>query len=297
MSFPRHLRVPALLSVALTALLVFAATASAAPETRTGESTTPFREGNPSAEATLVKGDASYESGTGSVVFHLTTAAEPKSTGTGAIFAGLSTSECSTNLGGELILLQLFVSNPLLVITSSYATPAAIGLTGSFSSPQELPASKTVSGTTTTLSLTSANFAEKGFDCALIALGESAGSDIMAFPIKAPPPPPPAPAALSITNPKPQSLKVGKWKTVHVKVTNTGATTSTEGSLLVKTAKGVNVKPETQKLPILAPGGSWTVSVRVQLTEKAKKKSTLKLTGSATGAATGTGSLVLKLKQ
>lgn|GEM_PF-2172891 len=105
----------------------------------------------------------------------------------------------------------------------------------------------------------------------------------------------PAPV-LSIARPKPLTLKVGKWKTVKVNVTNTGATGSGTGSLRVKAPKGVTVTPEKQQLPVLAPGKSWTVSVRVQLTRKAKKKSTLALTASASGI-TGTGSLVVKLKQ
>jgi hypothetical protein len=68
-----------------------------------------------------------------------------------------------------------------------------------------------------------------------------------------------------------------------VKVTNTGSATTAQGSLRVKGAKGVLVKPERQKLPALAPGTSWTLSFRVQLTAKAKKKSKLQLTGSASG--------------
>ena len=54
--------------------------------------------------------------------------------------------------------------------------------------------------------------------------------------------------------------------------------------------------PETQKLPALAPGASWAVSVRVELTEKAKEKSTLSLTGTAPGVSVK-GSLVVKLEE
>lgn len=64
----------------------------------------------------------------------------------------------------------------------------------------------------------------------------------------------------------------------------------------MKQAKGVLVKPEVQKLPGLAPGTSWTLSARVQLTARAKPKSTLSLTGTAPGATTATGSLLVKLK-
>ncbi len=103
--------------------------------------------------------------------------------------------------------------------------------------------------------------------------------------------PPAAPAgaararspALSIAKAKkPLKLKVGKWATVKVKVTNTGGATTAPGSLQLKATKGVIVKPAaSQKLPVLLPGGSWTVSYRVKLTAKAKKSSTLSLVGAA----------------
>ena len=55
------------------------------------------------------------------------------------------------------------------------------------------------------------------------------------------------------------------------------------------------IKPQRQRLPALLPGESWTVSARVELTEKAKATSTVGLTASA-GGLTATGSLVLRLK-
>jgi hypothetical protein len=130
----------------------------------------------------------------------------------------------------------------------------------------------------------------------------------MSFPISGPPLPPSppataptaplapsAPAALKMAKLKPISLHVGKWQLVKVKVTNTGATGTGLGSLRVKTAKGVMVKPERQQLPLLAPGASWTMTVRVRLTAKAKPRSTLRLTAAASGL-TATGPLVLKAK-
>ncbi|MBS1885329.1 MAG: hypothetical protein JSS97_20450 [Actinobacteria bacterium] len=60
-------------------------------------------------------------------------------------------------------------------------------------------------------------------------------------------------------------------------------------------AGGVLVKPEKQQLPVLLPGGSYTLGVQVELTKRARKKSTLSLSASASGANTGTGSVVLKL--
>lgn len=316
----RRSRVPALLLAALAALLVFAATASA--EMRTGESSTVIREGSPAGESTLVKAAASYESTSGSVVFNITTATAPQPESEGVILAGLTTSSnCTTPTSAQSIIERLVLSPPpLLAIQDTFSEPAPIAITGSLSAPTMLPATRTVSGTTTTLSVIAGGIANAGFNCAIVGASgtegeaepggeEVVGATFMSFPISAPPAPPaavvtappapvvapPAPPVLSIGKLKPVSLKTGKWRSVRVKVTNTGATGTGSGSLRVKAAKGVLVKPERQQLPVLAPGASWTVTVRVQLTAKAKPKSSLKFTAAASGV-TGAGTLVLKSK-
>jgi hypothetical protein len=298
---------PILMIFALfSALLVFAATAAAA-ETLTGESTAPFIEGEPDPEVTIVKGAASFETASGHVVFDVTTAEAPSMSTFGAVIAGLTTSPCSPPTSLEGTLHQLAFGFPILSIGSNYQTVTAEATTGSSSAPVHLPASKSISGMTTTLSITSGNLVEAGFKCAVIWTAASGGGSAMTFPIKpapepapatAPTPAPapiPAPPVLSIAKARPLKVKAGTWKTVHIKVTNTGATATAQGSLRVKAAKGVLVKPEVQKLPIVTPGASFTLSVRVKLTEAAKTKSTLAVTGTAPGI-TGTGSIVLKLR-
>jgi hypothetical protein len=76
MSLHCRLRVPALLLAALSALLIFAAAASA--ETRTGESTTVERFNAPSLETSLVKASASYDTTDGGLSASVTTEAEPQ---------------------------------------------------------------------------------------------------------------------------------------------------------------------------------------------------------------------------
>jgi hypothetical protein len=304
-----RLRAPALLIAALTALLVFAAAAAA--ETRTGEttSTVPLGEAA-SPETTLVRSSASYETAGGSVGFDITTAAAPDPENEEVeMLAALFTARSECNI---FALTSGGFAPPLLEIVSSYAEPTSaevLVITGIAEPPSVfLPAAKTVSGTTTTLAITSGQLANQSFNCALVETLEEEGSSFMIFPISAPvipppaPPAPPAPApapgppVLSIAKAKPLKLKVGKSRTVKVKLTNTGATATAQGSLRMKPTKGVLVTPETQKLPALAPGASWTVSVRVKLTEKAKPKATLSLTGTASGV-TGKGSLVVKLTE
>jgi hypothetical protein len=176
-----------------------------------------------------------------------------------------------------------------------------------------IPGTKSLSGTTATVGVTIPAVAGSGtFNCAEVAaenFEEAGETDLILFPLTTKPEPPPAVtpappahaqpappvAALSIAKAKkPLKLKVGKWATVKVKVTNTGGAASSPGSLQLKATKGVIVKRGKQKLPILAPGGSWTVSYKVKLTAKAKKTSTLSLVGAA-GTLSAKGSLVLKL--
>jgi hypothetical protein len=317
MTHHRRLRAPVLLIAALAALLVFAAGASA--ETRTGETATSVPLfGVTSPEATLVRSSASYETSGGTVGFNVTTAAEPQAEKEG------KPSETVTDLalitatsGCSFTALELGqYSSPLLLIEGHYNEPtsAKAALATSFENlpPFSIPVGKTMSGTTATFGLALPEIANQGFNCAFVEAQEEAGASLMVFPIvpvipaetPAPPASPasptpsaaPAPPTLSIAKAKPLKLKVGKSKTVKVKVTNTGATATAQGSLRVKPTKGVLVRPETQKLPALAPGASWTVSVRVELTKKAKPKSTLALTGTASGVS-AKGSLVVKLRE
>jgi hypothetical protein len=306
-----RLRATALLIAALTALLVFAAAAAA--ETRTGESSTPQSGAGLTPEASLVKASASYETASGSVGFSVTTAAEPgaeskaegrPSEATLQVSLFQSTAGCdfpSTKSGTVIY--------PVFELVSRYAEREASHalLFQSEIEAEELgPAVPSVSGTTTTVSFASGRLANQGWNCALVQVGQGheGAFGFLIFPISAPVIPPAAPATpapgpararpvLTIAKAKPLKLKIGKSRTVKVKVTNTGATATAQGSLRVKPTKGVLVTPETQKLPALAPGASWTVSVRVKLTGKAKKKSTLSLTGTASGL-TAKSSLVVK---
>jgi hypothetical protein len=181
------------------------------------------------------------------------------------------------------------------------------------SEPENLAAaSKAVSGTSLTISGTNAAAANYQFNCSEVVSMVSGETDVLFFPLSAKPEPPPAqttppaaqqqppapavvPGVLSIAKAKkPLKLKVGKSRTVTVKVTNTGGSTTVPGSLRLKAAKGVVVTPKSQKLPALLPGNSWTVSYKVKLTAKAKKSSTLSLVG-ASGSLSAKGSLVVKL--
>jgi hypothetical protein len=308
-----RLRAPALVIAALAALLVFAASASAAAETRTGESTTASTEEAPSGEAHLVNTTASFETATGHAVISFTTAAPPNPANPTEMIGGFSTTECSStppsSFNQQSVTVPLIASSPILAIFTGSSEPLAAGITGSFSAPETLLVAKSVSGATTTLSVASSSFIEAGFKFALVIVEGETGASLMTVPIKGPPPPPapapvvapapaplPAPAVLSVAKPKPLKVKSKTWKTVHVKVSNTGATATTQGSLRVKAAKGVMVKPEVQKLPVLIPGATYTLSVRVQLTESAKPTSKLPVIVTAPGVS-GTGSIVLKLKQ
>lgn len=313
MNRARKLLVPPILACAVLAALAFAATAAA--EIRVGEATGPVNPAvNPQANVTAAK--AEYNSDTGALTFAVTTVAAPWP-GTEAepseleMAAGLGKpSVCSySGLGTAAF--------PVFGFQYHYLQPeiAIWTLQESSSAEPKFPetagqATLSISGTTTTFTATAPKAADLPFNCAIayVHIGGNRQGDPLVFPIAVPPPPPPAsptppstqpktstpaPAALAIARSKPLKLKPGKWTKVRVKVANGGGSSTAPGSLRLKAPRGVLVKPEKQKLPVLTAGGTWTVSAKVQLTAKARQKSTVSLTAAA-GRLTAKGSLVLK---
>ena len=317
----RRIRRAAIAIVAgFAAVLVLAANAAA--ESRAGEASEPFVEGHPGAGATAIRASASYDSTAGTVVFRLTFVAEPQEGSEGAAVEAMLYAEPG---GCSIVSPPEGVAEQFLRIGDEYKEPTKteFGEKGILGEIQELgPAAKSVSGTTATYSFGSSKLAGRGFNCAYIVTGDNGGISLLVFPLKTvvlPPPSPPdspggsttpsqsqapgpssapapAPAALSIGKLKPVALKAGRPRSFTVKITNTGSTATSRGTLRVKAPKGVVVKPERHPLPVLTPRGSCTVTLRLQLTKKAKPKSILSLTASASGV-TGTGSLVAKLKK
>ncbi|HWH20105.1 MAG TPA: NEW3 domain-containing protein [Solirubrobacterales bacterium] len=300
-----RLRVPALLIAALAALL--ALTPVAAAETKIGEGT--------SAENLLLGGEvdllgatATYESVTGTATFAITTR-EAFGSKSGAesesviLLAFISPTSPCTEASIPLFLMEAV--NPLIAV-------------GTFEAPgiaEQTLVKPTSSGATMTMSATIRQAADQEFNCATVGAQGSGGEDVMSFPltVKPEPPPPapapapamapasaptpaPAPAVLSIAKPKALKLAVGKSKAIRVKVSNTGSTATAPGSLRVKAPTGVIVKPERQQVPALDPGRSFSLSVRVELTAKAKPKSTLSLIGTAS-ALVAKSSFVVKRKE
>jgi hypothetical protein len=312
---PRRRLLPlTVLIAAAVPLLAFAGAAAA--ETKVGEASSPVNELiNP--ELDILNAKADYDTSTGSVTFSVTTRAAPMTSNPELILeAALFTSSkpCSVSAPQE-------PSFPVLSILTHYDDPigewASFEDAGGPSSPEDAgPAATAISGGTITTSAATAKAAGRPYNCALVGTNENTLEllDAVAFPIAVaqqpagtvtttssttsqPAPastPAAAPALLSLAKLKPLKLKVGKWAAVKVKVTNTGGTATSPGSLQLKAAKGVVVKGGKQKLPALLPGGSWTVSYKVKLTAKAKKTSTLSLVGTA-GTVTSKSSLVVKV--
>jgi hypothetical protein len=309
---------PILLIFALLAALAFATTASA--EVRVGEATAPVNGAIP-AEVDFVAAGASYDSTSGAIRFVLTAAGppiKPKEEEEGPVptydtFVALTnSSEGCLALPFEAILLG-GVGGSMAAILSVPNVPQAEFVAFSEGGETVGVAKKTVSGLTTTLSIPASSVKEEEFNCAVVGVMENGGEGRelpdLAFPLTVVPPPPvpvpvaqpapapvpqPAPAALSIAKAKPLKLKVGKPKAVKVKVTNTGATAMEQGSLRVKAPAGFLVRPERQKIPVLKPGASWTLSFSLQPKPNAKPKSTISLTGTAPGLSAKS-SFVVKL--
>ena len=314
MNRARKFLVPSIIVGVLLATLALAATASA--EIRVGEATAPV---NPlvNPEADVIGANAEYDSGTGTVTFKVTTAAVP-SPGTEEdpseleMAAGLgSTNSCNSAL------LRNGTGYPAFAFSYQYLQPNFVpwALIESAGAEPKIDdgtaglATRSASVTTTTFVGTAPKAVDRPFNCALadVHIGAVLQGEPLIFPIAVPPPPavttqaqvpaPPAPApvaaALSIVGSKPLKLKAGRWTTVRIKVANTGGLPTAPGSLRLTPPAGVLVKPEKQRLPVLTAGGSWTIAAKVQLTAKAKKKSTVSMSAAA-GPVIAKGSLVLK---
>jgi hypothetical protein len=331
----RRVRVPALFLVALAALLALAATASAETRggessTVVAEATpTPVATLVKATATYESSGNAVFQITTAAPE---NPASEGEIWGTLATVPNCGSTSQETFFN-ELFFES---TPPILVVEDKFALPEVEAVAGALFAGKPVPGTKAVSGSTVTLTATSSEIAEGEFNCALIAASDKrefhveegdvgVGSTFMSVPLVARPdsPPPssgsgtgssssgpgsgsgpqgssapaaPAPPALSIGKLKPVTMKAGKWQTVKVTVTNTGAGGSAAGSLRVKGSKGAIARPERQQLPALAPGRSFTLTFRVQLTAKAKKRSSVALTATASGL-NATGSLVVKLKE
>jgi hypothetical protein len=312
------------LSAFLVAVAVLTFCATAAAEVRSGESTVPLLNQSPAPEVTLVQASASYDT-VGTVNLSFTTAAPPQ-----ALSGGLPN---KARFGVTLLRVQgncdpagaeAAMAEVLEAASASKPLPPIMGILGSYGQ-QETPvyeifprllgfAKKTVSGAQTTVEFASVMIANVGFNCAYVSVAAEtepapqSGSAIFVAlkPVPVPPPPGPAPAPipapgpapaqLSIAKPKRLELQPGRWKTAKLTVSNVGGTVTAQGSLRVKAAKGISVKPASQKLPALNPGDSWTVSVRIKATDAAKATSTVSYTVSVPGVDPGTGSLTVALR-
>jgi hypothetical protein len=306
-----RLLAPTALICAFVLVLAFAATAAA--ETLSGEGTSPVNNEIP-GKADILSATATYDSTAGTVSFNVTTREAPGEREELQMVGALGRPKegvCSINLSQitlpvmEIILPGVSPLAPTAEPIPSWLEINEGGKIGGFG-----PATKSLNGTTSTLSAKSTELlVNKPYTCAVVAV-EKPGSekeapkllDELSFPLNirqaAPSPPKPSvptPGALSLARSKPLKLNTGKWTNVKVKVSNTGGTAVGPISIKAKAPAGVVLKPGSGKLglPSLLSGQTWTVTLRVKLTEKAKSKSTLLLTATATGLS-ATGSVVVK---
>ena len=230
---PRSLRVLVVALASIAVLLTFAS--GAAAETWSGESTTiEVQGGNPSPEVTLVTASASYDPTVGNVSVDIVTGAEPLGveSNQGQAAASLIRVPGACNYG---VVRGYSENGPPLgtspfSLDSLYSEPfAGFGFLEQLPESVEVPVTKAVSGSATTLSAASSLLANQGYNCVYVLAVNSTGATIMTFPLvpqpsvpsapaspapapPAPASPAPAPPALSIAKAKPLKLKTGKTK-------------------------------------------------------------------------------------
>lgn len=89
------------------------------------------------------------------------------------------------------------------ILLSPYGEPFGIGVLYRQPELVEVPITKAVSGSATTLSVGSNLLANQGYNCAAIIAANATGETIMAFPLVLQPSAPPAPAAPAPAAPAP----------------------------------------------------------------------------------------------
>lgn len=293
------------LVAAVLAALLLAAAASA--EVRSGTATDGVEPERLRPGQDIVAASASYDTTAGTIRAAVTTLGPPLASEKMALGVAFGVLQ-----GGECV-------SPMALVLGLYESPTTAAWA---SDTGEGPASKSVAGSTTTMTASGAALANQPYDCVqaivfeVVNEGESLESIeglATPMPLTAPPPPPPPPsspppsspppattpppapqpqAKLSLAASKPLTLRRGKWKQVKLKVRNGGDATAAKVSLRLGRAKGVAVKPKSGKLKLksIAPGKSKTASFKLLLTKKAKatSKLALKLTGAKGVKASGT---------
>jgi hypothetical protein len=305
-----RLLAPTTLVCALVLALAFAATAAA--ETRAGEATSPVNAAI-SGKADILAATARYDSTAGTASFTVTTREAPGVSEELEMVGMLGRPKegaCNvTNLMQVTLPLMEIIAPGLSPLAPEPPAPSWIEINEEMKIGGFGPATKSLNGTTTTLSAKSDELmVNKPYTCAVVAVAEPATEaeepsvllDELSFLLNTLPAPPtiptgPAPGALSLAKTKPLKLKTGKWTKVKVKLSNVGGTAVGPVAIKAKAPAGVVLKPGSGrlKLPALLGGQTWTVTLQVKLTEKAKPKSTISLTGTA-ASLTATGSVVVK---
>lgn len=282
---------------ALALCLILAAPAAA--EVRSGSTTDPVNESLPAGQD-IVAVSASYDTVTGTATASVTTRGAPEASAVRL----LRTDFYGVNSAGEC-------TEPELRIGATYSQSTAGWRYGA----TEGSGTKSVAGSTTTLTVSAPSLAGQPLACMNAYIVQEVGGELEPFeylvpplklaapPAPAPPAPAPAPtpspaptptpAPKPAPQPKPQAsltvasptltLHRGTWKKVKVKVANGGNAAAAKVTLKVGKAKGVAVKPKsgTLKLKSIAAGKSKVASFKVLLTRKAKASS--KLTISVVG--------------
>jgi hypothetical protein len=301
-------------------VLALALAASAGAQTVVGEGTSPADPTLP-GEVDMTAASVTYDSTTGAVSFSITTTAAPGTSSEDTMLGELLTSPgiCAlSEIGANSV--------PAMFFRAPYALAQSEVFAGKEAETEPNPGehkgglsglgygTKTVSGTTTNLSIVDPELANRPYNCALVSTNrQKAGEEgktqkFFVFPIApkpvpptvisvpTPDPPKPAPTligALAFPKASPLTEKRERWTTVRFKVTNPGTAAIGPVTVKAKAPKGVRLEPATLKLPALLPGQTWPAAFRMEVTEAAPPRSTIALSASAAGLF-AKGSVVVK---
>lgn len=306
-----------LLPAALAALGVCVPTAGAT--TLSGSGTDPAGDSTVGPTQDIVGVEAAYDDA-GSVTAALTLAADPASA-PNFVFVAVGTAS-----GGGC-------GSPAVVL-GGYSDQAqgVWGLDSDATSDYQA-ATVTAAGPKLTITASSPRIAGKAYNCVIATVSpQGSGQPVsdrldapatLTAPVVAAPPPvttpapaPPAPApapapaqqtavaarpapkvaqlAVTITG-VPKTIRRARWMSLRVKVANTGTAAAQAVKLRIGTARGLSVKPKTITLKTVKAGKSTTRTVKLSLTKRARKTTTVLFTASGARKVSARGRLALTI--
>lgn len=265
----------------LVAVLLSIAATPVAAAVRTGSGTDASGDGTAGLARDITGVQTSYDDASGAIAFQVTFAAAPSAGDSSLVAAAVGTKQSNGSC-----------TTPWAIVGASVTGASATWLRNDGSGVvDDGTATASPSGATLGLSATASSLAGQAWNCALVAVSDSAGNTVYdgagPFDIAAAPSPPaqpaPAPTPTPTTKPAPKraqlavnvsgiptTIRRNRWMRLKVAVDNPGSAAARKVELAVGSARGLRAKPRTRTFKLIKAGKRSSATIRVRLTRRAR---------------------------